>query len=90
LSVTRHIAVNTLPGTFPLAALELGGLLTGVIVVEQVFSIPGLGLTLLTAIGARDYAVVQGAVILAIIVFTLVNWLADLAQALADPRIRYG
>jgi peptide/nickel transport system permease protein len=87
--VTRHITVNTLPGTFPLAALELGGLLTGVIVVEQVFAIPGLGLTLLGAIGARDYAVVQGAAVMAIVVFTLVNWLADLAQALADPRVRY-
>ncbi|HLR47037.1 MAG TPA: ABC transporter permease, partial [Deinococcales bacterium] len=41
--VTRHITVNTLPGTFPLAALELGGLLTGVIIAEQVFSLPGLG-----------------------------------------------
>jgi peptide/nickel transport system permease protein len=88
-AVTRHITVNTLPGTFPLAALELGGLLTGVIVVEQVFSLPGFGQVLLGSIGARDYAVVQGATVLAIIIFTLVNWLADLAQALADPRVRY-
>lgn len=88
-AVTRHITVNTLPGTFPLAALELGGLLTGVIVVEQVFSLPGFGQVLLGSIAARDYAVVQGATVLAIIIFTLVNWLADLAQALADPRIRY-
>lgn len=89
LAVVRHITVNTLPGTFPLAALELGGLLTGVIIAEQVFSLPGLGTLLLGSIGARDYEIVQGMTILAILVFTAVNWLADLAQALADPRIRY-
>lgn len=89
LAVIRHVAVNTLPGTFPLAALELGGLVTGVIIVEQVFSLPGLGQLLLGSISARDYAIVQGVTILAILAFTAVNWLADLAQALADPRIRY-
>ncbi len=88
-AITRHIAANTLPGTFPLAALELGGLLTGVIVVEQVFSLPGIGQLMLGSIGARDYSIVQGVTILAIVVFTAVNWLADLAQATADPRIRY-
>src|SRR5690625_4348232 len=89
LAVVRHVTVNTLPGTFPLAALELGGLVTGVIVVEQVFALPGLGQLLLGSIGSRDYAIVQGVTILAILVFTAVNWLADLAQAMADPRIRY-
>src|SRR5690625_4931871 len=87
--IVRHITVNTLPGTFPLAALELGGLLTGVIIAEQVFSLPGLGQLLLGSIGSRDYAIVQGMTILAIVVFTAVNWLADLAQGMADPRIRY-
>lgn len=89
LAVIRHVTVNTLPGTFPLAALELGGLLTGVIVVEQVFALPGLGQLLLGSISSRDYSIVQGMTILAILVFTAVNWLADLAQAMADPRIRY-
>lgn len=88
-AVIRHVTVNTLPGTFPLAALELGGLLTGVIIAEQVFALPGLGQLLLGSISSRDYSIVQGMTILAIVVFTLVNWLADLAQALADPRIRY-
>jgi peptide/nickel transport system permease protein len=88
-AVARHLIANALPGTFPLAALELGGLLTGVIIVEQVFALPGLGAALLGAIGARDYAVVQGATIVAIVVFTAVNWLADLAQVLTNPRLRY-
>jgi peptide/nickel transport system permease protein len=87
--ITRHVASNALPGLLPLLALELGGLLTGTIVVEQVFGLPGLGLTLLGSIGARDYPVVQGVTILAVTVYIVVNWLADALQLLADPRLRY-
>lgn len=86
--VTRHIGANALPGVLPLLALELGGLLTGTIVVEQVFGLPGLGATILGAISARDYPVVQGVTILAVVVYIGVNWLADMAQLLADPRLR--
>lgn len=86
--VARHIASNALPGVLPLLALELGGLLTGTIVVEQVFGLPGLGLTILGAISARDYPVVQGVTILAVTVYVLVNWFADIIQLLADPRLR--
>ncbi len=86
--VGRHIASNSLPGTIPLLALELGGLLTGTIVVEQVFGLPGLGATILGAIYARDYPVVQGVTILAVVVYVLVNWLADVTQLMADPRLR--
>ncbi len=88
-ALSRHVAANALPGVLPLLALELGGLLTGTIVVEQVFGLPGLGLTLLGAIGARDYPVVQGVTILAVTVYIAVNWLADLLQIVADPRLRY-
>lgn len=87
-AIGRHIASNALPGVLPLLALELGGLLTGTIVVEQVFGLPGLGLTILGGISARDYPVVQGVTILAVTVYVLVNWLADLLQLLADPRLR--
>ncbi len=87
-SVARHIASNALPGVLPLLALELGGLLTGTIVVEQVFGLPGLGLTILGAISARDYPVVQGVTILAVTIYVLVNWVADVLQLLADPRLR--
>ena len=88
-AITRHVAANALPSLLPLLALELGGLLTGTIVVEQVFGLPGLGLTLLGAIGARDYPVVQGVTIVAVTVYIVVNWLADLLQIVADPRLRY-
>jgi len=86
--IARHVAANALPGVLPLLALELGGLLTGTIVVEQVFGLPGLGLTILNAIGARDYPVVQGVTILAVTLYVMVNALADVAQLLSDPRLR--
>lgn len=89
-ALTRHVFANAFPGLLPLLALELGGLLTGTIVVEQVFGLPGLGLTLLGSISARDYPVVQGVTIVAVLVYVLVNGLADLAQVAADPRLRYG
>ncbi|HLU83356.1 MAG TPA: ABC transporter permease [Trueperaceae bacterium] len=88
VQVGRHIASNALPGIVPLLALELGGLLTGTIVVEQVFGLPGLGATLLGAISARDYPVVQGVTILAVTIYVGVNWLADITQLIADPRLR--
>lgn len=87
-ALARHVASNALPSVLPLLALELGGLLTGTIVVEQVFGLPGLGLAILGAISARDYPVVQGVTILAVTVYVLVNWLADMLQLLADPRLR--
>ena len=89
LVLVRHVASNALPGLLPLLALELGGLLTGTIVVEQVFGLPGLGLTILGAISARDYPVVQGITVLAVVIYMGINWLADLGQLLTDPRLRY-
>ncbi|HEX7003517.1 MAG TPA: ABC transporter permease [Trueperaceae bacterium] len=89
LALVRHVAANALPGLLPLLALELGGLLTGTIVVEQVFGLPGLGLTILGAISARDYPVVQGITVLAVVIYMAINWLADLGQLIADPRLRY-
>lgn len=87
-AIARHIASNALPGVLPLLALELGGLLTGTIVVEQVFGLPGLGATILGAISARDYPVVQGVTVLAVVVYVGVNWVADMLQVVADPRLR--
>src|SRR5690606_2155657 len=88
VQVGRHIASNALPGIVPLLALELGGLLTGTIVVGQGFGLPGLGATLLGAISAGDCPVVQGVTILAVSFYVGVNWLADITQLIADPRLR--
>jgi len=53
-----------------------------------VFGLPGLGATLLGGISARDYPVVQGVTILAVVIYVGVNWLADVTQLIADPRLR--
>jgi peptide/nickel transport system permease protein len=63
-------------------------ILGGVVVVETLFAIPGLGRTLLAAIQARDYPVLQGALLVAVLVALLVNLLVDLLYAVIDPRVR--
>jgi peptide/nickel transport system permease protein len=63
-------------------------ILGGVVVVETLFAIPGLGRTLLGAIQARDYPVLQGALLVAVLIALLVNLLVDLLYAAIDPRVR--
>ena len=58
-------------------------------VVEEIFAVPGLGRMLLTAITQRDYALVQGAVLVVAVVFVAVNTLVDVLYGWLDPRIRY-
>jgi peptide/nickel transport system permease protein len=70
------------------AALEFGKLLSGTVLTETVFSIPGFGKLVVDAVFNRDYAVVQGAVLCTALVFLLLNLLADLAYAVVNPRLR--
>jgi ABC-type dipeptide/oligopeptide/nickel transport system permease component len=69
--------------------LQIGTLLGGAVVVETVFSWPGVGTTAVTAIGARDYALVQAVVLVVSVFFVAVNLLIDLLYAYIDPRIHY-
>jgi ABC-type dipeptide/oligopeptide/nickel transport system permease component len=69
--------------------LQFGSLLSGAIIVENVFSRPGLGSTLLHAILERNYPVVQGTVLVIATIYVLVNILVDVAYGLVDPRIRH-
>mgnify|MGYP000750609697 CR=1 FL=1 len=69
--------------------VQLAGLLTGAVVTEQVFSRPGLGRVAITAIGNRDFPLIQGTVLVTAIVYVLVNLAVDLSYAVIDPRIRY-
>jgi peptide/nickel transport system permease protein len=68
--------------------LQLGGLLAGAVVVEKVFSRPGVGSLLLDAIYQRNYALVQGCVLVMAMGFVVASLLADIGYALADPRLR--
>ncbi len=83
-----HALRNALLPVITVAGLQFGSLLSGAIIIENVFSRPGLGATLVDAIKERNYPVVQGAVLVIAAIYVAVNVLVDLAYGLADPRIR--
>ncbi|MEO8699136.1 MAG: ABC transporter permease [Kofleriaceae bacterium] len=83
-----HALRNALLPVITVAGLQFGSLLSGAVVIENVFSRPGLGSTLLQAILERNYPVVQGTVFVIAVIYVIVNVLVDLAYGLADPRIR--
>lgn len=89
LIVRRHVLRNALIPVITVTGLQLAYLLSGLIVVEQVFAWPGLGLLALDAVQARDFPVLQGAVLLFAAFFLLVNLAVDLLYSFLDPRIRY-
>ena len=84
----HHVAPNTLITTLTYIGLQLGVLISGAIVVEIVFSIPGLGRLGLNAVLNRDYPVIQGVVLFAAMGYVVVNLLIDLAYARIDSRVR--
>lgn len=85
----RHVLFNALIPVLTVAGLQLGFLLGGTIILEQIFGLPGLGRLLLQGIYARDSAVVQGAVVTIAVSFALLNTLVDMLYAVVDPRITY-
>ena len=86
--VLKHALRNALTPIITLGALEFGTLLSGAILTEQVFSIPGFGKLIVDAVFNRDYAVVQGVVLFTSSVYILLNLLADMAYFLVNPRLR--
>ena len=86
--VLKHALRNALTPIITLGALEFGTLLSGAILTEQVFSIPGFGKLIVDAVFNRDYAVVQGVVLFTSSVYILLNLLADAAYFLVNPRLR--
>ena len=86
----RHVLATILPTLIVLFALALPGVVAGSVFVESVFSWPGMGKTMLTAINARDYPLVMGATVVYAAVVVLANLAADVAMPLVDPRRRVG
>jgi peptide/nickel transport system permease protein len=87
--VLRHGFRNALIPVITVAALQLGFLFVGSVLVEYTFGLGGLGSLITDAIQNRDYPVVQGTTLFLVVVFVLLNLLTDLLYALIDPRIRY-
>ncbi|MGA9869036.1 MAG: ABC transporter permease [Acetobacteraceae bacterium] len=86
--VVRHALRNALIPVVTLGALELGTLLSGAVLTEQVFSIPGFGKMIVDAVFNRDYPVVQGVVLVTATLFVLLNLLADVLYVYINPRLR--
>ncbi|WP_333659801.1 nickel ABC transporter permease [Meiothermus cerbereus] len=87
--VFKHALRNALIPVVTITGLQFGGLLEGAVITETVFAWPGIGQLLVGSILARDYPVVQGAVLLIAMVFILINLIVDLLYGAIDPRIRY-
>ena len=86
--IVRHALRNALVPVVTLGALELGGLMSGAVLTEQVFSIPGFGKLIVDAVFNRDYPVVQGVVLVTATVYILLNLLADVLYVFINPRLR--
>ncbi|MFN3688067.1 ABC transporter permease [Salinarimonas sp.] len=86
--VWKHAMRNALTPVITLGALEFGTLLSGAVLTEQIFSIPGFGKLIVDAVFNRDYAVVQGVVLVTASIYILLNLLADIGYILANPRLR--
>lgn len=85
--IQKHALKNALLPVITVIGAQLGQSLSGAMVVESIFSIPGLGSLLVTAIKNRDYPMIQGAVVFIALVYSAVNLLVDLGYAFIDPRI---
>ena len=86
--VIKHAMRNALTPIITLGALEFGSLLSGAVLTEQIFAIPGFGKLIVDAVFTRDYAVVQGVVLVTALFYILLNLLADIGYILANPRLR--
>jgi peptide/nickel transport system permease protein len=88
LVLIRHALRNALLPVVTVIGLSLGALLSGAVLTETIFNLPGLGRTITEAITARDYIVVQGLTLMTAVIYLLVNLLVDISYAYLDPRIR--
>lgn len=88
--VLRHGLPNALVPILTVTGIVAGGLLGGAVIIEQVFSIPGVGRLIIGAILSRDFPVIQGGLLFLAVIYLGINLLVDVLYALVDPRVRYG
>jgi peptide/nickel transport system permease protein len=83
----KHVLRNALLPTITIVGLNLGSLLSGTVVIESVFALPGVGYLLTASVTTRDYPAVQGAALALGMLYVVVNMVTDLSYSFADPRI---
>ena len=88
-AVLRHAFRNSLIPVVTIIGLQFGAVLTGTIITETIFSWPGVGRLLITAINTRDYPLVQGCILFIATIYVAMNLLTDLTYGYLDPRIRF-
>jgi peptide/nickel transport system permease protein len=86
--ILRHALKNALVPVITVIGIQFAGILSGTVVNEQIFAIPGLGRLMVDAIKARNYPVVQGGVLVITFMFSVLNFLIDMLYAMVDPKIR--
>jgi ABC-type dipeptide/oligopeptide/nickel transport system permease component len=84
----KHALKNALLPVITITGIQLGYMLGGAIITEQVFSLPGLGRLFLTGIYQRDFPLIQGGVVFVAIIFSLINFIVDILYSVLNPRIR--
>jgi peptide/nickel transport system permease protein len=87
--VTGHALRNAWIPIITVLGIQLGRLLGGAVIIEQIFGLPGVGSLFISAIGERDYPMVQGAVLMMGLLFIFVQLIVDVSYAYVDPRIRH-
>ena len=88
LVLVRHALPNAAIPIVTIVGIQLGQLLGGAVIVEQIFGVPGLGTALISSISERDYPVVQGAILITGLAFILIQFLVDISYSFLDPRVQ--
>ncbi|OLT28495.1 peptide ABC transporter [Kytococcus sp. CUA-901] len=86
--IFRHALRNSLVVVLTILGLQLGGLISGAVVTEQIFGLPGFGKAIVDAVFQRDYAVIQAVVLITAAAYVLINFAVDVLYSVLDPRIR--
>jgi len=87
--LVRHVLRNALLSTVTIFGFQFGYLVSGTLVIETVFAVPGMGQLLFTSITSRDYPVVQAVTIVSAVLVILVNLMVDVSYSFLDPRVTY-
>ena len=85
----KHVLRNSLIAMVTVLGVNIGFLISGAVVIETVFSLPGIGRLIVLAINQRDFPVVQASVLYVAVIYTVINLITDLSYLVLDPRVRY-